>query len=318
MARETVREIGYDNPKYGFSADSCAILTTIEPQSPDIDMGVTRSSDDEFDLIGAGDQGMMFGYATDESENYMPLPIDLAHKLAIELARLRKDNVLDYLRPDGKTQVSMEYVDGVAKRIDTIVVSTQHDEEVSVKEIAADLKKELILPMVGEMMDDETKILVNPTGRFVYGGPAVDVGLTGRKLIVDTYGGFSRHGGGAFSGKDPTKVDRSASYYARYMAKNVVASGLAKKCEIGLAYAIGVARPVSIYVDTFGTGVIADNAIEEILDKVFDPRPAAIIKNLDLRRPIYKQVASYGHFGRNDLDLPWEKLDKVEELKKQM
>ena len=318
VARETVREIGYDNPKYGFSADSCAILTTIEPQSPDIDMGVTRSSDDEFDLIGAGDQGMMFGYATDESENYMPLPIDLAHKLAIELARLRKDNVLDYLRPDGKTQVSMEYVDGVAKRIDTIVVSTQHDEDVSVKEIAADLKKELILPTVGEMMDDETKILVNPTGRFVYGGPAVDVGLTGRKLIVDTYGGFSRHGGGAFSGKDPTKVDRSASYYARYMAKNVVAAGLAKKCEIGLAYAIGVARPVSIYVDTFGTGVIADNAIEEILDKVFDPRPAAIIKNLDLRRPIYKQVASYGHFGRNDLDLPWEKLDKVEELKKQM
>lgn len=212
----------------------------------------------------------------------------------------------------------MEYVDGVAKRIDTIVVSTQHDENVSVKEIAADLKKELILPTVGEMMDDETKILVNPTGRFVYGGPAVDVGLTGRKLIVDTYGGFSRHGGGAFSGKDPTKVDRSASYYARYMAKNIVASGLAKKCEIGLAYAIGVARPVSIYVDTFGTGVIADNAIEEILDKVFDPRPAAIIKNLDLRRPIYKQVASYGHFGRNDLNLPWEKLDKVEELKKHM
>ncbi len=316
IARDTIREIGYDDPRAGFAADAIAVLQTIEPQSPDIAMGVDRDSDLEYDKVGAGDQGMMFGYATDECDNYMPLPIDLANKLSRKLAQIRKDKKLEYLLPDGKTQVSVQYENGIAKRLESIVVSSQHEASVGIDQIREDIRREVIMPIVGDMVDADTKIYVNPTGRFVLGGPVADVGLTGRKIIVDTYGGFARHGGGAFSGKDPTKVDRSASYYARYIAKNIVAAGLAKRCEIGLAYAIGVARPVSIYVETFGTGVISDNQIEDIVNQVFDPRPAAIIKNLDLLRPIYRQTAAYGHFGRNDLDLPWERLDKVSDIKK--
>lgn len=319
VVRETLKEIGYDRGKIGFDCETCSVLSAIKEQSPDIAMGVDRFKEegvDELDGFGAGDQGLMFGFACDETDEYMPLPISLSHALAKRLTEVRKNGILKYLRPDGKTQVSVDYIDGVPSRIDTIVISTQHDSEVSLEQIREDLKREVIDFIVDEnMMDENTKIYVNPTGRFVVGGPMGDAGLTGRKIIVDTYGGYARHGGGAFSGKDPTKVDRSACYFARYIAKNLVAAGLAKKCEIGLSYAIGVARPTSVYVETFGTGVLSDTELEKIVLENFDARPAAIIKNLDLQRPIYKQVAAYGHFGRNELDLPWEKLDKVEKLK---
>ncbi|MCD8014616.1 MAG: methionine adenosyltransferase [Lachnospiraceae bacterium] len=356
VVRDTVREIGYTRGKFGFDADTCAVITAIDEQSPDIAMGVNKAleartadgstgngpdftqnmaggqgmagqnaggaeygmSEEEIDAIGAGDQGMMFGYATNETEEYMPYPISLAHKLARQLTKVRKDGTLKYLRPDGKTQVTVEYDEnGRPFRLDAVVLSTQHDPEVSQEQIHADIKKyvfDAILPQ--NMVDENTKFFVNPTGRFVVGGPNGDSGLTGRKIIVDTYGGYARHGGGAFSGKDCTKVDRSAAYAARYVAKNIVAAGLAQKCEIQLSYAIGVARPTSIMVNTFGTGMLSNSRLTEIVRENFDLRPAGIIKMLDLRRPIYKQTAAYGHFGRNDLDLPWEKTDRAEALRK--
>ena len=324
IVRDTVKEIGYDKSEYGFDGNTCAVLVAIDEQSADIAMGVDKAleakenkmSDEEIEAIGAGDQGMMFGFASNETEEYMPYPIALAHKLALQLTKVRKDGTLKYLRPDGKTQVSVEYDEnGKPKRLEAVVLSTQHDEDVTQEQIHADIKKhvfDVILPQ--ELIDADTKFFVNPTGRFVIGGPHGDAGLTGRKIIVDTYGGYARHGGGAFSGKDCTKVDRSAAYAARYVAKNIVAAGLADKCEIQLSYAIGVAQPTSIMVDTFGTGKLADEKIVEIVRENFDLRPAGIIKMLDLRRPIYKQTAAYGHFGRNDLDLPWEKLDKVDAI----
>ena len=316
IVRDTVREIGYDRAKYGFDCDTCAVLTSIDEQSSDIAMGVdsaleTRDTDEL--NTGAGDQGMMFGYACDETDDYMPMPISLAHKLTRKLSEVRKSGEIDYLRPDGKSQVTVEYEDGKPVRVDTVVISTQHGEEVDHDTIEKDIIEKVIKPVIGdEWMDADTKIFINPTGRFVIGGPQGDAGLTGRKIIVDTYGGVGRHGGGAFSGKDPTKVDRSAAYAARYVAKNIVAAGLANRCEVQLAYAIGVAEPVSIYVDTFGTGKISDDEIVKLIRKNVDLRPDAIIKKLDLRRPIYKQTAAYGHFGRNDLDLPWEKTDLVD------
>ena len=325
IVRETVREIGYDRAKYGFDCDTCGVITAIDEQSADIAMGVDKAleakenkmSDAELDAIGAGDQGMMFGYATNETEEYMPYAISLAHKLARRLTEVRKNGTLPYLRPDGKTQVTVEYdEEGRPMRLDAVVLSTQHDESVTQEQIHQDIKKYVfdeILPT--HMVDENTKFFINPTGRFVIGGPHGDSGLTGRKIIVDSYGGYARHGGGAFSGKDCTKVDRSAAYAARYVAKNIVAAGLADQCEIQLSYAIGVAHPTSIMVDTFGTGKLSDEELVKIIREHFDLRPAGIIKMLDLRRPIYKQTAAYGHFGRNDLDLPWERLDKVDVLK---
>ena len=326
IVRDTVREIGYTRAKYGFDADTCGVITTIDEQSTDIAMGVDKAleakenkmSEEELDAIGAGDQGMMFGFASDETEEFMPYPIALAHKLALQLTKVRKDGTLTYLRPDGKSQVTVEYDENDKPvRLDAVVLSTQHDPDVTQEQIHADIKKYVFEPILpAEMVDENTKFFINPTGRFVIGGPHGDSGLTGRKIIVDTYGGYARHGGGAFSGKDCTKVDRSAAYAARYVAKNIVAAGLAKKCEIQLSYAIGVAHPTSVMVDTFGTGKVSDIRLVEIIRENFDLRPAGIIKMLDLRRPIYKQTAAYGHFGRNDLNLPWEKLDKAEELKK--
>lgn len=326
IVRETVKEIGYDKSEYGFDGNTCAVFTAIDEQSGDIAMGVDKAleakenkmSDAEIEAIGAGDQGMMFGFATNETAEYMPYPISLAHKLALQLTKVRKDGTLKYLRPDGKTQVSIEYDEnGKPKRLEAVVLSTQHDEDVTQEQIHEDIKKYVFDPILpAEMVDAETKFFINPTGRFVIGGPHGDAGLTGRKIIVDTYGGYARHGGGAFSGKDCTKVDRSGAYAARYVAKNIVAAGLADKCEIQLSYAIGVAQPTSINVDTFGTGKLSSEKLVEIIRENFDLRPAGIIKMLDLRRPIYKQTAAYGHFGRNDLDLPWEKLDKVDTLKK--
>lgn len=321
--RKTIKEIGYDRAKFGFDADTCGVLVALDEQSGDIAQGVDEALESRegamADLAtGAGDQGIMFGFACNETEELMPLPIALSHKLAKKLSDVRKEGALKYLRPDGKTQVTVEYVDGKPSRIDTIVISTQHAPEVSRDQIEADLIKHVVEPIVDSaLLDDETKYLINPTGRFVIGGPHGDAGLTGRKIIVDTYGGYSRHGGGAFSGKDPTKVDRSAAYAARYVAKNVVAAGLADKCELELAYAIGVAHPVSLFVETFGTGKVADEKIQELISKHFDLRPAAIIRDLDLRRPIYRQTAAYGHFGRTDIDLPWEKTDKAEILRQE-
>lgn len=324
VVRDTVKEIGYTKSEYGFDANTCAVFVAIDEQSADIAMGVDKALEakkgeqtDDLDT-GAGDQGMMFGYATNETEEYMPYPIDLAHKLALQLTKVRKDGTLKYLRPDGKSQVSVEYDEGGKPvRLEAVVLSTQHDDDVTQEQIHEDIKKYVFDPVLPkEMVDDQTKFFINPTGRFVIGGPHGDAGLTGRKIIVDTYGGYARHGGGAFSGKDCTKVDRSAAYAARYVAKNIVAAGIADKCEIQLSYAIGVAQPTSVMVDTFGTGKIADDKLVDIVRENFDLRPAGIIKMLDLRRPIYKQTAAYGHFGRNDLELPWEKLDKVDALKK--
>lgn len=327
IVRDTVREIGYTRGKYGFDADTCGVITAIDEQSADIALGVDKaleakenqmSEEEDIDAIGAGDQGMMFGYASDETEEYMPYPIAMAHKLALQLTKVRKDGTLSYLRPDGKTQVTVEYDEnGTPKRLETVVLSTQHDPDVTQEQIHKDIKEYVFKPILpADMVDEDTKFFINPTGRFVIGGPHGDSGLTGRKIIVDTYGGMASHGGGAFSGKDCTKVDRSAAYAARYAAKNIVAAGLAKKCEIQLSYAIGVAHPTSIRVNTYGTGVVSDTKLVEIIRENFDLRPAGIIKMLDLRRPIYKQTAAYGHFGRTDVSLPWEKLDKVEDLKK--
>jgi len=323
VVRKTIEEIGYTRAKYGFDCDTCSVLTSIDEQSTDIAMGVDEALEakngqmDKIEAIGAGDQGMMFGFATNETPEFMPLPIAMAHRLSRKLSEVRKNETLSYLRPDGKTQVTVEYEDNKPVRIDTIVISTQHNPDVTREEIEKDLIEHVINKVVPvELLDKNTKYLINPTGRFVIGGPQGDSGLTGRKIIVDTYGGYGRHGGGAFSGKDPTKVDRSAAYAARWVAKNLVAAGVADKLEIELAYAIGVAKPVSIEVDTFGTGKISDDKIIDVINKVFDLRPAAIIRDLDLRRPIYKQTAAYGHFGRTDIDLPWERLDKSEEIKK--
>lgn len=323
IVRETVIGVGYDRAKYGFDGETCGVLVSIDEQSPDIAMGVNTALEakqgamDEVEAIGAGDQGMMFGYATNETPELMPLPISLAHRLSRRLAEVRKNGTLPYLRPDGKTQVTVEYEDGKPVRVDTIVISTQHAPEVTLAQIAEDMRKFVIDAVVDPaMLDDKTKYYINPTGRFVVGGPQGDSGLTGRKIIVDTYGGMARHGGGAFSGKDPTKVDRSAAYAARYVAKNIVAAGLADKCEIQLAYAIGIARPVSVLVDTFDTGKLPDDEIAALVQEHFDLRPAGIIKTLDLRRPIYRQTAAYGHMGRTDIDLPWEHTDKAEALRK--
>lgn len=326
IVRETIREIGYDRAKYGFDCDTCGVIVALDEQSTDIAMGVDKAleakenkmSDEDIEAIGAGDQGMMFGYATNETEEYMPYAIALSHKLALQLTKVRKDGTLKYLRPDGKTQITVEYDENDKPlRLEAVVLSTQHDPDVTQEQIHEDIKKYVFDPILPQdMLDENTKYFINPTGRFVIGGPHGDSGLTGRKIIVDTYGGYARHGGGAFSGKDCTKVDRSAAYAARYVAKNIVAAGIAEKCEIQLSYAIGVAQPTSIMVDTFGTGKLTDSQIVDMIRENFDLRPAGIIKMLDLRRPIYKQTAAYGHFGRNDLDLPWEKLDKVETLKK--
>ncbi|MEI4789055.1 methionine adenosyltransferase [Bacillus sp. FJAT-53060] len=325
--RDTIKEIGYTRAKYGFDAETCAVLTSIDEQSADIAQGVDKAlearegtmTEEEIDAIGAGDQGLMFGFANNETEELMPLPISLAHKLSRRLTEVRKDETLAYLRPDGKTQVTVEYDEqNKPARIDTVVISTQHAPEVTLEQIQSDIKEHVINPVVpSELIDEETKYFINPTGRFVIGGPQGDAGLTGRKIIVDTYGGYARHGGGAFSGKDATKVDRSAAYAARYVAKNIVAAGLADSCEVQLAYAIGVAQPVSISIDTFGTGKASEEKLIEVVRVNFDLRPAGIIKMLDLRRPIYKQTAAYGHFGRHDLDLPWEKIDKADTLRKE-
>ncbi|MBA4541790.1 MULTISPECIES: methionine adenosyltransferase [Thermoactinomyces] len=326
IVRQTIKDIGYTRAKYGFDSETCAVLTSIDEQSPDIAMGVDVAlekregsmTEDEIEAIGAGDQGLMFGFACNETPELMPLPISLAHKLARRLHEVRVDGTLEYLRPDGKTQVTVEYEGDQPVRIDTVVVSTQHSEHVALEQIKKDLMEHVILPIVPkEMLDDNTKYFINPTGRFVIGGPQGDAGLTGRKIIVDTYGGYARHGGGAFSGKDPTKVDRSGAYAARYVAKNIVAAGLADKCEVQLAYAIGVARPVSIRIDTFGTGKVSEDKLVELTEKFFDLRPAGIIRQLDLRRPIYRQTAAYGHFGRTDVDLPWERTDLADTLKKE-
>lgn len=326
VVRETIREIGYTRAKYGFDADTCAVLTSIDEQSPDIAQGVDQAlearegqmTDEQIEAIGAGDQGLMFGFACNETPELMPLPISLAHKLSRRLTEVRKNGTLAYLRPDGKTQVTVEYEGDKPVRVDTIVISTQHDPAVSLEQIQQDLREHVIKPIVpAELLDDATKYFINPTGRFVIGGPQGDAGLTGRKIIVDTYGGYARHGGGAFSGKDPTKVDRSGAYAARYVAKNIVAAELAEKCEVQVAYAIGVAQPVSISVDTFGTGKVEEDILVQLVRKHFDLRPAGIIKQLDLRRPMYRGTAAYGHFGRNDLNVPWEQTDKAEILKKE-
>lgn len=326
VARQVVLDIGYDRAKYGFDGTTCAVVTAIDEQSPDIAQGVNdgyenreQGGNDNENSTGAGDQGMMFGYACDETPEFMPMPISLAHKMAKKLTQVRKDGILDYLRPDGKTQVTVEYDDDKPVRVDAVVVSSQHSPDVDIQKLREDIKREVILTTVpAELIDENTKFYINPTGRFVVGGPNGDSGLTGRKLIVDTYGGYARHGGGAFSGKDPTKVDRSAAYASRWVAKNIVAAGLADKCEVELAYAIGVAKPVSVMVDTFGTGKIDDEKIADIVNKVFDLRPSAIIDRLDLRKPIYKNVAAYGHMGREDLGVSWEKTDMVDEIKKYM